>query len=214
VTAPEQHPARRADPTQPVSAEQLLQLPMMTKPNSGKLPEDQRRQFAKGAFVYDEATDVYHCPQGKTLTYRNTSPEQRRGQPKVLRKVLRKRYESQPESCSGCPLRQKCLQDTTTKRRTISRDQYEPVRERHATRMAQPAAQEIYQQRRHAAERPFAFIKQNLGARQFLLRGLDRVKQEWRWLVTAFNIRCLLSAWRTRAGPAENQSPRPATAGC
>jgi len=186
VTDPAQHPARRADPTQPISAEQLGQLPLMTKPKSGKLPEDQRRQFAKGAFVYDEASDVYYCPQGKTLTYRNTSPEQRRGQPTVLRK----RYESRPADCSGCPLRQNCLQDTTTKKRTVSRDQYEPVRERHATRMAQPTAQEIYQQRRHAAERPFAFIKQNLGARQFLLRGLDRVKQEWRWLVSAFTERC------------------------
>ncbi len=210
VTDPAQHPARRADLTQPVSAEQLLQLPLMTKPKSGKLPEDQRRQFAKGAFVYDEAADVYYCPQGKMLTYRNTSPEQRRGQPTVLRR----RYESQPADCSGCLLRQKCLQDTTTKKRTVSRDQYEPVRERHATRMAQPAAQEIYKKRRHAAERPFAFIKQNLGARQFLLRGLERVKQEWRWLVSAFNIRCLLSAWPSRAGPAVNQSPMPATTGC
>jgi transposase len=209
VTAPAQHPARRADPTQPVSAEQLGQLPLMTKPKSGKLPEDQRRQFAKGAFLYDEANDVYYCPQGKTLTFRNISPEQRRGQPKVLRK----RYESQPADCSGCPLRQKCLQDATTTKRTVSRDQYEPVRERHATRMAPPAAQDIYQLRRHAGERPFAFIKQNLGARQFLLRGLNRVKQEWRWLVTAFNIRCLLSAWPSRAGPAANPSPMPATAG-
>jgi DDE family transposase len=200
VTDPQQHPAQRADLTQPVSAEQLKQLPLVTKPNSGKLPEDQRQQFAKGAFVYDEVTDVFYCPQGKTLAYSSTSAEPRRNQPKVQRK----RYESQAADCVGCPLMQKCLQ-VNAKKRTVSRDQYEPARERHATRMAQPASQEIYQLRRHAGERPFAFIKQNLGARQFLLRGLDRVRQEWRWLVSAFNIRCLLSAYPSRAGPVANQ---------
>lgn len=54
--------------------------------------------------------------------------------------------------------------------------------------LAQPTSNEIYKQRRHAEERPFAFIKQDLGARQFLLRGRDRVKQEWRWLVSALNF--------------------------
>ncbi|MCK4341782.1 MAG: hypothetical protein KAY37_15300 [Phycisphaerae bacterium] len=30
-------------------------------------------------------------------------------------------------------------------------------------------------------------LKQILGLRQFLLRGLDKVKTEWLWACTAFN---------------------------
>jgi transposase len=205
---PAQHPALRADLTQPVSAEQLKKLPLATKPNAAKLPEDQRQYFAKEAFIYDEESDVYYCPQGKTLTYSSTSFDPKRDQPDTERR----RYRSNPIDCESCPLKQKCLQGTG-KKRTVSRDQHEPVRERHAARMAKPESKEIYKERRHSAERPFAFIKQNLGARQFLLRGLDRVKQEWRWLVSAFNLRCLMTAWRTRAGPAADPSSMPAAMG-
>ncbi len=51
------------------------------------------------------------------------------------------------------------------------------------------------------AERPFAVIKQQFGARRFLLRGLANVKTEWQWLATAFNLERLLSFLRRRAGP-------------
>ena len=50
-------------------------------------------------------------------------------------------------------------------------------------------------------ERPFAVIKQTMGARQFLTRGLARVKQEWLWLATAFNLKRLLPLLQARPGP-------------
>lgn len=190
------HPAARADLSQPVSAAQLTQLPVRTKPNAAKLPADQREQFTGGAFVYDAAQDVYYCPQGNELHYRNTSPQQHPGQPPTLRR----KYQSQREDCAACPLKPRCLQAGSTSR-SVSRDQYEAVRERHARRMARPESQTVYAQRRHASETPFAYIKQHLGCRQFLLRGLERVQQEWRWLVCAFNVRRLLSLCRVRAGP-------------
>ena len=44
------------------------------------------------------------------------------------------------------------------------------------------------------AETPNGFIKEVLGLRQFLLRGLDKVRTEWLWACTAFNIRKLMIA--------------------
>ena len=44
----------------------------------------------------------------------------------------------------------------------------------------------------HGAETPFAHIKQVMGVRQFLLRGLENVRTEWRWVCTAFNLQKLL----------------------
>jgi len=49
-----------------------------------------------------------------------------------------------------------------------------------------------YRHQMHGAETPFAHIKQAMGLRQFLLRGLENVQTEWRWVCTAFNFKKLL----------------------
>ena len=41
-------------------------------------------------------------------------------------------------------------------------------------------------------------LKEQLGARRFLLRGLANVRAEFRLLATAFNLRTLWPVWRTR----------------
>ncbi len=70
-------------------------------------------------------------------------------------------------------------------------------------RMNSPIGQKIYQQRQWLAETPFAIIKACLKLRQFLLRGIDKVRTEWLWTCTTFNlaklVRCLaqLRAERT-----------------
>jgi hypothetical protein len=43
-------------------------------------------------------------------------------------------------------------------------------------------------QRQWIAETPFGILKSIMGLRQFLLRGLEKVKTEWLWAVTAFNL--------------------------
>ena len=48
----------------------------------------------------------------------------------------------------------------------------------------------------YLAETPNGFIKQVIGLRQFLLHGLDKVRTEWLWACTAFNIRKLILAMR------------------
>ena len=48
----------------------------------------------------------------------------------------------------------------------------------------------------HLAETQNGFIKQVIGLRQFLLRGLDKVRTEWLRACTAFNIRKLILATR------------------
>jgi len=53
-----------------------------------------------------------------------------------------------------------------------------------------------YARRAHLAETPNWYIKQVIGLRQFLLRGLDKVRTEWLWACTAFNIRKLILAMR------------------
>ena len=55
------NPAQREDPRQAV--------PEVDWP---KLPRNDKKKLAKCCFVYDEATDTYCCPMGKTMPYRET----------------------------------------------------------------------------------------------------------------------------------------------
>ena len=49
------------------------------------------------------------------------------------------------------------------------------------------------------AEPPFGFIKQGLGFRQFLLRGLEKVSGEWTLVTLAYNLRRLHDSGRWRS---------------
>ena len=135
------------------------------------------------AFVYDEARDCYWCPQGKPLTYRLTTNE-----PSGTGQRIRRRYQAAVETCASCPLRTRCLLGKAVARQ-INREQYEMYRECHAQKMATPEAQATYALRRHAGERPFAVIKHQFGLRQFLLRGLDKVRGEWSLVIIAWNMK-------------------------
>jgi len=54
------------------------------------------------------------------------------------------------------------------------------------------AGREVYRQRQWVAESPLGVIKNVMGVRQFLLRGLEKVRAEWRWVCTAYNLRILV----------------------
>ena len=181
-----QNPALRPDPTQPVAESDRAKLP--TKPTTRDGVKTQ--QLDKTAFVYDAQRDCYWCPQGQPLEYANTTSEA-----SGTGRRIRRRYVADPAACADCPLRALCV-GGKAKSRQINREQYEEHRERHAQRMAAPEAKAKYQARRHPGERPFAEIKQQFGLRQFLLRGVAKVQQEWLWATTAFNIKTLLSRWR------------------
>jgi transposase len=189
IPDPSKNPALRADPTQPVPEADWARLPTKGK--------DEKKQLDKSAFVYDEERDCYWCPTGHELAYRCTTTEK-----SGTGQRIRRRYQAEAEICAACPLRDLCLQGKA-KARQINREQYESQRERHAERMATPEAHAKYAQRRHPGERPFAVIKHQFGFRQFLLRGLDRVQQEWSWATIAFNLKQIMS-W-SRAGP----NPKP-----
>jgi len=191
IPDPTTNPAIRDDPTQPVPPEDWDRLPMKNVRVKGK----KSQQLDKASFVYDEGRTCYWCPLGERLEYATTTSEVHQGE-----RRFRDRYQADPQACAGCPLRQRCVQGNA-KQRQISREPHEGLREAHARRMATPEAKQKYARRRHPGERPFAMIKNHFGARRFLLRGLDRVRIEWNWLATAFNLQRLMNLIESRAGP-------------
>lgn len=166
----EGNPAKREDPRKPV--------PEAEWP---KLPRNGSGQLDKSCFVYQEAEDQYYCPQGHAMPFAENKSVQRGG----VRVNLRL-YRS--GACEGCPLAASCVSPRSKQGRTITRDQYEEARQRTAARMAEAPARKLYRQRGRISETTFGILKSVLGLRQFLLRGLVKVKTEWLWAVTALNL--------------------------
>jgi transposase len=182
---PATNPVRRDDPTQPVAEEQWSALPKNVK----------TKKLDRSAFVYDAASDGYYCPMGRRMPYWHAAKKQRRTGTAHCR-VYR------CEGCDDCPLHARCVASKTG-RRTVTRDQHEPYREAMDARLATPAGQAVYRDRKWIAETPFAVLKARMGLRQFLLRGLAKVRTEWRWACTALNVAKLVrAAQRMRIRPA------------
>ena len=171
-----ENPAPRADPTQAVAESEWA-----------KLPRDARsKKLDRSAFVYDGSADCYYCPLGHRLDFVREQDKQRRNGGGVYRLY-------RCGNCVGCRLAEACVKSKTGLR-TIGRDQHEPLREAMAAKLKTEAGRAAYGRRRWIAETPFGTIKGAMGIRQFLLRGLEKVKIEWDWVCTAFNLKKLLRA--------------------
>jgi hypothetical protein len=172
------NPAVRPDPSQPVPPEAWDRLPRSTR---GK----KRATLDRSAFVYDEDADCYWCPMGRRLHFTDVQRRQHEDRPVV--QVRRYRCPS----CADCALSDACRGGATP--RCIQHDEYEEVRRRTHARMSTEAGQATYGRRNWLCETPFGLIKTVMNFRQFLLRGLKKVKTEWLWACTAYNLRKLVS---------------------
>ena len=152
----EGNPAERADPRQPVAEQD--------RPN---LPRNDKKKLAKCCFIYDAASDMYSCPMGKEMPYRETKKEHGSQGHEVTRIYA---WQRLCELSAGA----ECLDPKAKHGRTISRDGYEPLRARMHAKMQTEAGRTTYNRRMHIGETPFAIIKGILGVRRFLLRGLGK----------------------------------------
>ena len=167
------NPARRADPRQPVPEALWDQLPRNTR----------TKKLDRAAFVYDREADCYYCPLGHRLGFWR---EQDKGRDEGGHYRL---YRCR--ACPTCPLAGACVRSNTGYR-TVSRDEHEDLREAMDARMGTERGQAIYARRAPLAETPFARIKQWMHLRQFLRRGLRKVRVEWVWACTAHNLKRLV----------------------
>lgn len=171
-----ENPSNRADPTQPVP-----------EADWGKLPcRSRTKKLDRSAFVYDAARDCYWCPMGRKLSFWYRKTKSRDTCDDSIYRVYRCHL------CEGCGLGGACLAGNA-KVRTVSHDQHESARQAAASRLRTESGKKAYARRAHLAETPNAVIKQVMGLRRFLLRGLDKVRTEWLWACTAFNINKLIS---------------------
>ena len=134
--------------------------------------------FTKNDFKFDAERDLYVCPAGKELTFRNESKEKGRDV----------RYYRTYE-CKRCELRQQCTRNVSSRR--ISRTANEHVLEEMNARVA--ANPELMRRRKAIVEHPFGTIKRWMNQSYFLMRGLANVRAEFSLSAFAYNLKRVLN---------------------
>lgn len=141
--------------------------------------------YHKSCFRYEAERDVVICPQGQELLYART---QQRDHGRVVEMRIYRGH-----NCRTCPAfgPGQCTQNRQG--RHVALYGHEQALLEHRETMAQPAVKAVYRRRKAIVEPVFGQIKEQLGARRFLLRGLTNVQGEWNLLCSVHN---LLKLWR------------------
>jgi transposase len=144
-------------------------------------PRHKPNPFAAENLPYDEATDVFTCPNGKLLHYQATH-----------RYHTDNGFESQRrlyacQDCSQCPLKQQCTKAEGNRQIKVSFRLWK-MRAQAKEKLLSALGTALRKQRSIDVETVFGRIKQDWGFRRFLLRGLQKVKTEWGLLCIAHNL--------------------------
>ena len=159
------------------------------------MPEAQHKAlkhpYHKDRFSYDQDSDSYICPQGQRLRFSTM---------KTTRGVPMRLYRGSAALCRRCPAFGVCTKDRRHGR-ALEIGPHEVVLRSHRVWMSTEEAKKKYKRRQHLVEPVFGIIKEQQAGRRFLLRGRAKVAAEWTMLATAFNLRTLWRAWRSRTRP-------------
>jgi transposase len=138
---------------------------------------DEDSPFHKKHFVYNPKKDVYICPNGKELTFKRRKHD---------------KGGASPASIYGCNDCRSCKYfGICTKSRTGREIRaYDNIELLYQMRKKLDTAdgKTIYKRRQAIVEPVFANIKHNLRFREFLLRGLKKVKAEFTLMAIVHNI--------------------------
>ena len=170
------------------------------------MPEPSRRPvghpYHKDRFGYDPEGDSYSCPHGQSLPFVGIS--RTNGKPLRI-------YRAAGTVCRACPAFGECTKAGRLGC-SLAIGPYDAVLRDHRAWMETEEAKRIYDLRKQLVEPVFGIIKEQQGARRFLLRGIVNVAAEWTMLATAFNLRTLWRVWRSSVSIPLPQgfSPHPA----
>jgi transposase len=139
--------------------------------------------FSAADFTYDESKRVYLCPNGKELKCHARN--------QVNRHRTYDIYHAQPEDCSACPLRSRCLSKADTSRRylSIQVDTGQPnLIDLMKAKIDSEAGKKIYARRLAIVEPVFANICVHKHMDRFTLRSKRKVDVQWTLFALVHNI--------------------------
>jgi hypothetical protein len=144
--------------------------------------------YFKDHFLYQAETDSYLCPQGQALHFRGLR------QNKKLPSSQYRVYGVSRTACRACPAYGICTRDKHGGR-ALWIGSSDRLLVEHRQWMNTDKAQELYSQRQQLNEPVFGILKDQMGARRFLLRGMANVSAEFTLLATAFNLKTISRVW-------------------
>ena len=131
--------------------------------------------------AYDAEKDEYTCQNGKHL--RVVYVGKRRSKTEYESKITI--YES--ECCGGCPHKKSCTRAKGNRKLYLSKEFLRQREESHL-RITSEKGILLRMNRSIQVEGAFGVLKQNMGFRQFLLRGNKKVKTELILMAMGYNI--------------------------
>jgi transposase len=165
------------------ACEQRMQIVAIPEPQEHRAKPPYHNDFS-----YDAHTDSYVCPMGRTLKFLETRS--------VAKKIVMV-YGGLGAVCRLCSAFGVCTKNRYRGRELLIGG-YDTLLRNHRNWMATPEAKVSYRRRKELSEPTFGIMKEQMGFRRFLLRGLDNIKAEVIMVATAFNLRSLYQAWHRR----------------
>jgi transposase len=145
--------------------------------------------FFPAHFVFDPTLNHYTCPAGKVLTYKGR---------KKLVGATEKHYQAKARDCQECAFRSQCCPKSKGGRMVVQTEEHPQVAA-FRQKMQRPEYQAIYRQRGPVAEFSNACLKAKRGLRQFLRRGLAKVRAETAWACLSCNVAIWIRlVWKVR----------------
>lgn len=158
-------------------------IPEERERNIGKKARRNPELYGKEDFRYDDQRDCYICPAGRELF--PCAKSHVKGKYSEREVVI---YRTDQGVCARCAQRDKCTKTKGPLGRAVSRDGYEQERARMRDKLKTEAGREIYAKRKYLVEPVFGQIKGVERFVQFLLRGLEGARREWKWAAVVHNL--------------------------
>jgi len=132
-------------------------------------------RYDRRNFRYNKDEDIFNCPEGKRLVFKVNQ----------MKDGINSRIYVGQE-CSLCKQRVEC---TRSKARHIKISEVDGIMERMRKKLLTEEGKDIYKKRLSTVEPVLGNIKKNFGYRDFLLRGIEKVRGEFDLMCIAHNIK-------------------------
>lgn len=141
-------------------------------------------RFQTSDYQYDEKTDTYRCPAGKTLRYKNYDPH-----------TARKRYCAKCKECQSCAVKEHCITPKTHRKivyKSLASDSSEKQKRLNGT----PEYYEALRLRQIWCEGNFSHQKANHNLQRTRKRGVGKAAEHCLLSATAFNLKRMVKLLR------------------
>ena len=138
--------------------------------------------FHPDNLFYNPETDTYYCPMGQAMNKINTYESQTKNG------FTQEIHRYQAQSCHGCPLRGSCHK---AKGNRIIERNHNLIRLKDKAKNLLLSEEGVAHRKRRCwdVEAVFGNIKQNMGFKRFMLRGMEKVTTEIGLIAMAHNLK-------------------------